>query len=163
MRLVAILVLAIFVASAVSIGVHRSAPVQAASVSPAAGWTIHIDALKHFKNHPDEVAHHWCRPLAAGNLECQIYPSDTADAPLVATEMIVPTATWQAMPASEQRYWHYHKIEIPKVSPKMPDMSPEDAKALGAKLMETYGKVYVLWDPMDGQMAAGDPYVNILQ
>ena len=48
---------------------------NAASVSPATNWTIHIDALKHFPGHPDQVAHHWCRSIGNGMLECQIYAS----------------------------------------------------------------------------------------
>lgn len=162
MRIGSVLLFVALVVAAVTIGTHRESTARAAGVSPAAGWTIHVDALKHFKNHPDEVAHHWCRALSGGSLECQIYASDTADAPMVATEMVVPPATYQSFPASEKQYWHYHKDEIPKVSATLPDMSPADAKATLAKMMDTYGKVYILWDPMDSPMPLGEPYVNIL-
>lgn len=162
MRIAAILAFILIAGSAAIVASHGTPAAVAASTSPAAGWTIHIDALKHFKNHPDEVAHHWCRAVAGGALECQIYGSDTADAPMLATEMIVPTATWQTFSDSEKKYWHYHKTEIPKVSATMPDVSPDEAKAMVAKMMETYGKVYVLWDPMDSPQPTGEPYVNIL-
>lgn len=150
-------------ASIAVFSVARIQPTGAASTSPASGWTIHIDALKHFKNHPDEVAHHWCRSIGGDSLQCQIYASDDPNAPMVATELIVPTATWKAFPASEQQYWHYHRTEIPKVSAKMPDVSADEAKAMVAKLQETYGKVYVIWDPMDSKEPVGTPSISILQ
>ncbi|MDP9016691.1 MAG: DUF1264 domain-containing protein, partial [Candidatus Eremiobacteraeota bacterium] len=85
-------------------------PVAAAHGTPSAGWTVHIDAQKHFPNHPNEWAHHWCRAASAvpGMLECQIYGSDDANAAMVATEVIVPAAAWKKMDGKEQAYWHYH-------------------------------------------------------
>ncbi len=137
----------------------------AAHGTPSQGWTIHIDAQKHFPNHPDEWAHHWCRATsgAPGMLECQIYGSDDSNAPLVATEVIVPPAVWQKMDATEQARWHYHKTEIPKVNAKMPDVSPAEAQKMVAQITDTYGKVYVLWDPMDGNGPVGAPIVNNLE
>ena len=137
----------------------------AAHGTPSAGWTIHIDAQKHFPNHPNEWAHHWCRAAAGipGMLECQIYGSDDSNAALVATEVIVPTAAWKKMDAKEQASWHYHKTEIPKVNAKMPDVTPAAAKKMVAGMMETYGKIYMLWDPMDGKGPSGAPTLNILE
>ncbi|GAC1393708.1 MAG: hypothetical protein NVSMB31_13310 [Vulcanimicrobiaceae bacterium] len=140
-------------------------PVAAAHGTPSAGWTIHIDAQKHFPNHPTEWAHHWCRPAAGvpGMLECQIYGSDDSNAALVATEVIVPTAAWKKMDASEQASWHYHKTEIPKVNAKMPDVSAAAAKKMVMQITDTYGKIYVLWDPMDCKGPAGAPTINALE
>jgi len=139
-------------------------PASAASVSPTTGWNTHIDAIKHFGDaHPDEVAHHWCKSVAGGLLECQIYNADSADAHLVAVETIVPTATWKTFTPQEQALWHYHRVEIPKVDAKTPDMSAADGKKLADSLMETYGKVYVLWDPVaTNNMPVGQPVVTIL-
>lgn len=137
---------------------------SAASISPATGWNVHVDAIKHFGDaNPNEVAHHWCKNVAGGLLECQIYDADAADAHLVAVETIVPTATWKTFSPQEQALWHYHRDEIPKVDVKTPDMAPADAQKLAASLMETYGKVYVLWDPMATKnMPLGQPTVTIL-
>jgi hypothetical protein len=137
-------------------GLHSA---KATTVSPATNWTIHIDALKHFPGHPDEVAHHWCRSIGNGMLECQIYASDDASAPLVAIETIVPTAVWKTFPPSEQALWHYHRVEIPKVSATMPDVSAAEAKKVVASLMETYGKVYILWNPAVSKYPVGQPAV----
>jgi len=137
---------------------------NAKSISPTTGWNIHIDAIKHFGDaHPSEVAHHWCKSVAGGLLECQIYNADSADAHLVAIETIVPTATWKTFTPEEQALWHYHRDEIPKVDVKAPDMTPAEAKKTADSLMETYGKVYVLWDPMaTNDMPLGQPVVTIL-
>jgi hypothetical protein len=141
-------------------GLHSA---KATTVSPATNWTIHIDALKHFPGHPDEVAHHWCRSIGNGMLECQIYPSDDPNAPLVAIETIVPAAVWKTFPPSEQVLWHYHRTEIPKVSATMPDVSAAEAKQVVESLMETYGKVYILWNPVDSKYPVGQPTVYNLQ
>lgn len=148
--------------AAVTFAVYGFHSATAASVSPATNWTIHIDALKHFPGHPDEVAHHWCRSIGNGMLECQIYTSDTPNAPLVAVETIVPAAVWKTFPRSEQLLWHYHRVEIPKISARMPDVSPAEAKKVVASLMETYGKVYILWNPVTSKYPIGEPRVYVL-
>ncbi|HWX11983.1 MAG TPA: DUF1264 domain-containing protein [Trinickia sp.] len=129
--------------------------------SPTTGFTLHIDALKHFPDHPSEVAHHWCKALT-GMFECQIYDSDGPKAHLVEIEMVVPAATWKTFPPAEQKLWHYHRVEIPKVDAKLPGMAPADAAKVLASLQETYGKVYLIWDPMSSKLPTGQPSVAIL-
>jgi hypothetical protein len=128
---------------------------------PTTGFTLHIDALRHFPAHPNEVAHHYCKALS-GMFECQIYDSDGPKAHLVEIEMVVPTATWKTFPPAEQKLWHYHRVEIPKVSATLPGMAPADAAKVVASLMETYGKVYQIWDPMTTKMPMGQPTVAVL-
>src|SRR5690349_10885404 len=92
---------------------------SAAVTGPSQGWTIHIDAEKHFGDaHSTEIAHHWCKPVAGGMTECQIYDSDAPDARLVAVETIVLPAAYKSFDSQEQALWHYHKDEIPKVNAK---------------------------------------------
>lgn len=130
---------------------------------PSAGWTVHIDAKKHFGDaHPDEIAHHWCKNVA-GMTECQIYDSDGADAHLVAVETIVSPATYRSMDAREQAMWHYHKDELAKVDAVMPGMSADDAAKLTAQISDTYGKVWVLWDPASATLPVGRPSVTIMK
>jgi len=140
----------------------------AASVpaSPAAGWTLHIDALKHFGvGHPSQVAHHWCKALAGGLLECQIYDSDAATARLIEIETIVPTGVWKTFTKSEQALWHYHRVEIPKVSATLPGMPPAQQKKVVASMLETYGKLWMLWNPLDtsGGWPTGKPSIIVLK
>jgi hypothetical protein len=133
------------------------------TASPANGWTLHIDAKRHVPGNPDYVIHHWCRPAEGGITECQLYDSDAANAQLVGVEVVVPTATWKTFSASEQALWHYHKIEIPKVSATLPGMSAAQAAKVLASLTETYGKVYLLWDPSKSKVPTGQPFVYVLK
>ncbi|MBC5809390.1 MAG: DUF1264 domain-containing protein [Candidatus Eremiobacteraeota bacterium] len=160
--LACILALLILVGFALAAGGGRPATAAPAS-GPATGWTIHIDAQKHFTDHPSEWAHHWCKAVAAGMFECQIYSSDKPDAQMVGVETIVGPDVYKAFAPEEQAKWHYHKTEIPKVNAKLPGMSAADQKKLVAQMMPTYGKVYILWDPMTSKTPIGDPTLTILK
>lgn len=155
----------------IACGVSRSAiaangsssMMGATAASPSKGFTLHIDAKRHVPSDPNYVVHHWCRPAAGGITECQLYDSDAADARLVGVEVVVPTATWKTFSKTEQALWHYHKIEIPKVSATLPGLTPAQAKKVVASLTETYGKVYLLWDPNTQTMPTGKPFVYVLK
>lgn len=145
----------------------RSLPLGAATMAqnaPSQGWTLHIDAQKHFGDqHATEIAHHWCKAVANGLTECQIYSSDAPNAQLVAVETIVGPAAYKSYPQSEQALWHYHKDEIPKVSATMPDLSPDEAKKVAASIMDTYGKVWLLFDPLStNDQPTGQPTITVL-
>jgi hypothetical protein len=144
------------------------AAVNAAGMTPTTPtqrWNLHIDAQKHFGDaHPAEVAHHWCKPVSSGVTECQIYSSDNPDAQLVAVETIVSPSVYKAFPAAEQAMWHYHKTEIPKVNATLPGMSPDQAKKVVDSFSDTYGKVWLLYDPMStNNMPVGQPTVVVLK
>ncbi|GAC1491771.1 MAG: hypothetical protein NVS2B8_20210 [Vulcanimicrobiaceae bacterium] len=147
----------------VTVAVAADRTSAATSASPAAGWTIHIDAEKHFGDaHPSEIAHHWCKKVD-GMLECQIYDADSPTAHLVAVETIVDPATYRSFEPVERARWHYHRDEIPKVNAKTPDMTAEESKKFVADVNETYGKVWVLWDPAAQPLPTGTPTLTILQ
>ena len=157
---------ALFIGALVlAISLTHTPAVSAGHGMPSNGWTVHIDAQKHFPNHNTEWAHHWCRPIAGppGTLQCQLYASDDNNAALVGSEIIISPAVWKGFSKDEQATWHYHKTEIPKVNAKMPDVSAAAAKKMVAQLTDTYGKVYILWDPMDGKPFVGQPVINNLE
>ncbi|MBI3379628.1 DUF1264 domain-containing protein [Candidatus Gottesmanbacteria bacterium] len=133
------------------------------ATKPHQGYDLHIDAEMHFPGDAKKVAHHFCKPVSGGLTECQLYDSDNPDAKLVGVEMVVPTDTYNKFNAKEKAYWHYHKWEIPKVNAKMPDLSEEEAMKVMKGLEETYGKIYLLWDPSKGDMPVGDPSITILK
>jgi len=121
----------------------------AAPNPPSQGYTLHIDALGHFPAHPSEVAHHWCKGgLAGGLIECQLYDSDAPNAHLIGVETIVSASTFRSFSSGERTMWHYHKTEIPAVHATLPGMSPAQQKKVVASIINTYGKIYVLFDPM---------------
>jgi hypothetical protein len=133
------------------------------AASPATGYTIHIDADKHFSGHSDEIIHHWCKPFSDGEIECQLYDGDASDARLVGVETIVTPATYKSFSADEQALWHYHRTEIPKLHATTPGLTKEQSDKLVASLMETYGKVWILWDPMTSKEPTGQPSITVLK
>lgn len=129
---------------------------------PSEGWTLHIDAQKHFPTNPERIAHHYCKTVAGGLIECQLYDSDRQDARLVGVETIVGAEVYNTFSADEKALWHYHKTEISKVNATLPEMSQEEAAAFVKSIEETYGKVYMLWDPDRSELPVGEPEVHIL-
>lgn len=161
-RVFLILPLAAVVAGAALVA---NRPHVAASIAspPTAGFTIHIDAEKHFGDaYPKEIAHHYCKQLA-DMIECQIYDNDSSTAHLVAVETILSPSAYEALPAAEKALWHYHRDEIPKVNAKIIGMSAADQKNLVAKLLPTYGKIWMLWDPQASKQPTGQPTVIVLK
>jgi hypothetical protein len=59
--------------------------------------------------------------------------------------------------------WHYHKTEIAKVSATLPDLSPEEAAKVVKSIEETYGKIYLVWDPGLQSLPTGNPSVTVLK
>ncbi len=145
---------------------HAPTPTAlAAASSPSSGWNLHVDAKKHFGDaHPNEIAHHYCKPVTGGLIECQIYDSDAPSARLVAVETIVQPNVYHSFPASEQALWHWHKTEVPKVDAKLPGMPAAQQKKVLASILPTYGKVWILFDPMStNNMPTGKPWISILR
>jgi hypothetical protein len=135
--------------------------VTAPAIKPTEGWTLHVDAKKHIPKMPDMIAHHYCKPVSGGLTECQLYDSDKPDARLIGVEVIVDKETWKKFARKEQALWHYHKTEIPKVEAVLPDVSTEESAKILKSMEETYGKVYILWDPKNKE-PLGKPQVSIL-
>lgn len=141
----------------------QASPAAQAEEKPYQGFTLHIDAEKHFPADDKKIAHHFCKQVKGGMFECQLYDSDDKDARLVGVETVVDTKTWQGFDANEQALWHYHKEEIPKINAKLPDLTDEEATKVVETLNETYGKVYLLWDPAKSDLPVGQPSITILE
>jgi hypothetical protein len=128
---------------------------------PTEGWSLHVDAKKHIPKMSDMIAHHYCKPVSGGLTECQLYDSDDPDARLIGVEVIVDKETWKKLSKKEKAQWHHHKIEIPKVDAVLPDVLPEESSKILKGMEETYGKVYILWNPAKKE-PVGKPQVSIL-
>ena len=134
------------------------------SAKPSDGWALHIDARKHFTDdfNKDPIAHHYCKPVSGGLTECQLYDSDGPDARLVGIETIMSKEMYEKLPADEKKMWHYHKDEIGKVDAKLPDLSPEEAAKVVESIQETYGKIFIFWNPSQTDLPVGQPHVTII-
>ncbi len=133
-----------------------------AAIKPTDGWTLHIDAKRHVPKMPEMIAHHYCKNVSGGLIECQLYDGDKADARLIGVEMVVDAATYDKFSKKEKALWHYHKTEIPKVEAVLPDLSPEEAAKTVKDLENTYGKIYILWNPAKTESPVGKPVISIL-
>jgi hypothetical protein len=154
-RLASALILGIWFAAAMS------EPAQAQT--PSEGFALHIDAKLHFPGQGEMIAHHYCKAVAGGLTECLLFDSDETDARAVGVEVVVGPDIYNGFDAGEQAMWHYHKEEIPIVEATLPDLPPEEAARVAQSLEETYGKIYLLWDPSGVNMPVGEPSVTILQ
>ena len=65
--------------------------------------------------------------------------------------MIIITADqYKSIPDRDKPNWHYHAIEFStKSNPLFPEPKPAQIKDVTGKLMDTYGKVILTWDPKD--------------
>lgn len=142
---------------AVLIGLTTSA-----SSKPGDGFTLHIDARMHFTSNPDIIAHHYCKTVAGGLIECLLFDSDAEDAKLVGVETVVSTDIYNTFSDAEKALWHYHKTELPRVEARLPDLPPEEAAKVVKSLEETYGKLYILWDPGKSDLPIGNPSITVL-
>ena len=162
---VATLVLAVVLAGSLAFG--RFAPstvaqnATPADTNPGAGERGHFDLAVHFPWDPAAIAHHWCKPVAGGFVECLIYASDDPDAPLVAVEEVVDEATYQGFDVTEQQLWHSNVAEAAagsdpnRPAPSLAEAATAAAQAGGA----TYGKLILLFDPTQGDLPTGEPRV----
>ncbi len=143
---------------------HHASPAQAAMHPvPTGGYTLHIDADKHFGDaHPNEIAHHWCKSVSSSLIECLLYDSDAPTARLVGVETIVPASVWKTFSAAEQAMWHYHATELKKIHATLPDTPKDQQAKIIAMIKPTYGKVYILWDPLTSKAPIGQPTVVVL-
>jgi hypothetical protein len=155
---------ALAAAGVVVIASHHVSPAQAKMAGgPARGYTLHIDAEKHFGDaHPSEIAHHWCKNVSSTLKECLLYDSDAPDARLVGVETVVPTAVWKTFAPSERALWHYHVTELAKVHATLPDTPKDEQAKVIAMIKPTYGKIWILWDPLTSKNPIGQPTIVVL-
>src|SRR3712207_3855662 len=67
----------------------------AGGTTPADGWELRIDSARHFPGDPEMIAVHYCKQVADGMFQCQLYAGDEPDAPLIGVEVIVDAATFE--------------------------------------------------------------------
>ncbi len=168
MRRLSFLVSVVVVVLVGSLAFGRVAPSTVAQdatptvTNPGAGERGHFDLAVHFAWDPAAIAHHWCKPVAGGFVECLIYANDNPDAPLVAVEEVVDEATYNGFDPAEQQLWHSNVAEAAagadpnRPAPSLAEAATAAAQADGA----TYGKLILLGDPETvGDLPAGPPRV----
>jgi len=132
---------------------------------------LHIQAIRHLV--PDThsvhdpklqvIVHHHCKAYDDGTMICLMFHSGMKDQDKpIGFEYIITSAQYNSLPNSEKKYWHYHKVEIPRAHATLPDLTAEEAAPLLPAIGETYGKVIYFQQPED-ILPVGKPYVVIVQ
>jgi Protein of unknown function (DUF1264) len=111
----------------------------------------HISAMRHVFDDPALRVQHYCKPNDKIVLVCQLYDSDSKNAILIGVEYVITSEQYKSLPNREKPNWHAHKIEFASnmADPMFPELPKARATALMGKLMDTYGKVTITWNPKD--------------
>ena len=125
-----------------------------AAAKPVDGYNLpqgHLSAVRHVFDDPSLRVEHFCKPNDKIMMVCQLYDSNSANATLIGIEYIITQQQYDSLPDREKPYWHAHREEFApnRADPKMPEMNPEQAQAEMAKMLPTWGKVIVTWNPND--------------
>ena len=111
----------------------------------------HLSAIRHVFDDPALRVQHYCKPNDKIVLVCQLYDNDSKNATLIGVEYIITTEQYNSLPNREKPNWHAHKIEFAsnRADPMFPELPKTKTAALMGKLMDTYGKVTITWNPKD--------------
>lgn len=133
---------------------------------------LHIEAINHINpnmtsaNDTDVrqvIVHHHCKVYDDMTAACLLFPTGMGDQDKpYGIEYVITAKQYEELPKEEQKYWHYHKTELPMVNATLPDLTSEEAAKLMPILNETYGKVVYFWQYGD-KYPIGEPQVVIIQ
>jgi hypothetical protein len=127
---------------------------NATAAKPVDGYNLpqgHLNAVRHNFDDPSLRVEHFCKPHDRVMMVCQLYDSNSANATLIGIEYIITQEQYDSLPNREKPYWHAHREELrpERADPRMPELSPEQARAEMAKMLPTWGKVIITWIPSD--------------
>lgn len=132
---------------------------------------LHIQAIRHLVPDTNDVhdpklqtiVHHHCKAYEDTSLLCLMFHSGMKDQDKpIGFEYIISAEKFNTLPENEKRYWHYHKVEVPRAHATFPDMTAEETAKVLPAVNETYGKVVYFQQPHD-ELPLGEPYVVIVQ
>jgi Protein of unknown function (DUF1264) len=133
---------------------NATAAAAAAAAKPVDGYNTpegHVSAIRHIFDDPSLRVQHYCKPNDKVVLVCQLYDRDSNNATLIGVEYVITADQYKSLPEREKPNWHFHKIELSpnRADPMFPELTADQAKAGMQKLMDTYGKVIITWNPKD--------------
>jgi hypothetical protein len=132
---------------------------------------LHNQAIRHMKPDTDDVndpklqmiVHHHCKAYDDGTFVCLMFHSGMKDQDKpIGFEYIITTEQYNTLAKEEQKYWHYHKEEVPRAHATFPDLTAEEGAALLPAINETYGKVIYFTKEGD-KFPIGEPYILVVQ
>lgn len=133
-------------------------PAPAAKTNPTAGHDVHVTAPHVVRGKVMGPYHHYCKPISPEPIiQCLIYLSTDANAPLTQIEYIVAKElTRNTIPRrSWNKHWHDHKLEIASGRVQVHDMPPDEAKKVADLVSTTDGLIFDLW-PHGSKIPTGE-------
>ena len=118
------------------------------SMGPAQGYDIHVQAPHMMPDGtPGGPFHHYCKGINDKILQCLLFETTEANAPLVAIEYFVAKDLSRTLPLIQwHRFFHDHKVEIATGRVQILDIDdPEKVKAIAEAAGKTDGVIYHLW------------------
>ncbi|WNM61307.1 DUF1264 domain-containing protein [Candidatus Nitrospira neomarina] len=115
---------------------------------PAQGYDIHVQAPHLMPDGtPGGPYHHYCKGINDKILQCLLFETTDANAPLVAIEYFVSKDLSRTLPLIQwHRFFHDHKQEIATGRVQILDIDdPEKVKAIAEAASKTDGVIYHLW------------------
>jgi protein tyrosine phosphatase (PTP) superfamily phosphohydrolase (DUF442 family) len=151
---VAVLMLSISVPSTSAQQQAMTNATSTTAAKPVDGYNLpqgHLNAIRHVFDDPSLRVEHFCKPNDKIMMVCQLYDGDSANATLIGIEYIITQQQYDSLPDREKPYWHAHREEFrpDRADPMMPELSLEQAQAEMAKMLPTWGKVIITWNPND--------------
>ena len=151
LKLSTLLLSTILVGTSVS-AQQPAAPLAAAPIAtpkPTDGYTIHVLAPHVVKGKVMGPFHHYCKMISPEPIiQCQIYNSTDANAPLTQIEYIVAKSITRGGILSLlqwNRDWHDHKQEIATGRVQVLDVGPEEQAKIAEIVSHTDGLIFDLW------------------
>ena len=123
-------------------------PAVSSEPGPATGYDIHVQAPHLMPDGtPGGPYHHYCKGISGKILQCLLFETTDAKAPLVAIEYFVAKDLSRKLPLIQwHRYFHDHKVEIATGRVKVLDITDENkVKEIVEFASKTDGVIYHLW------------------
>lgn len=100
---------------------------------------------------------YYCDRRSADFYQCAVFDGDDVGAHLVGVEYMISAPLYAALPAVERQFWHPHVGEIDGDLLVAPGLPRAAAEPLLQGLRATYGKSWLLWDPLADMLPRGEP------
>jgi hypothetical protein len=121
----------------------------------------HESSILHNYERPELRVHHYCKPAEGVVLVCQLYDSESPNAKLIGIEYFISASDYSSLPNREKANWHVHNMtSFALDKPIFHELSPEQGQAQLQKLVGTFGKIIITWNP-DDKVPAYTPQIVI--
>jgi hypothetical protein len=141
------------VLGALILAVTPAAAQEAATPTPADGYSVHVTAPHVVAGTVMGPYHHYCKVLSSEPvIQCLVYASNEPNARLEQVEYIVAksiTRTGAVKRSDWNRNWHDHSQEIATGRVQVLDLPPDKAKEVADLVATTDGIIFHLWSHDD--------------